>query len=142
MIVYFFFSSRRRHTRCALVTGVQTCALPICRFDRHGVDFLHRPADADAQNVGMGGEIAVVMATALAEPAPASVETDERAKDQRRLHRFGVAAGLLWSPGALRQRGVGRPKSERHRRSEEHTSELQSLMRISYAVFCLKKKNT
>src|SRR3546814_1734827 len=27
----FFFSSRRRHTRCALVTGVQTCALPICR---------------------------------------------------------------------------------------------------------------
>src|SRR3546814_3247432 len=29
-----------------------------------------------------------------------------------------------------------------HLRSEEHTSELQSLMRISYAVFCLKKKNT
>src|SRR3546814_7522561 len=27
----FFFSSRRRHTRCALVTGVQTCALPISR---------------------------------------------------------------------------------------------------------------
>src|SRR3546814_5137880 len=31
---------------------------------------------------------------------------------------------------------------ERVVRSEEHTSELQSLMRISYAVFCLKKKNT
>src|SRR3546814_118230 len=30
--VVFFFSSRRRHTRCALVTGVQTCALPICAF--------------------------------------------------------------------------------------------------------------
>src|SRR3546814_20901045 len=29
MFVIFFFSSRRRHTRCALVTGVQTCALPI-----------------------------------------------------------------------------------------------------------------
>src|SRR3546814_4479738 len=29
MLVCFFFSSRRRHTRCALVTGVQTCALPI-----------------------------------------------------------------------------------------------------------------
>src|SRR3546814_20785211 len=28
----FFFSSRRRHTRCALVTGVQTCALPISGF--------------------------------------------------------------------------------------------------------------
>ena len=29
--VFFFFSSRRRHTRCADVTGVQTCALPILR---------------------------------------------------------------------------------------------------------------
>src|SRR3546814_3055616 len=28
-LCFFFFSSRRRHTRCALVTGVQTCALPI-----------------------------------------------------------------------------------------------------------------
>src|SRR3546814_4547494 len=36
---------------------------------------------------------------------------------------------------------VGR-LSRHHRRSEEHTSELQSLMRISYAVFCLKKKKT
>src|SRR3546814_4447823 len=35
--------------------------------------------------------------------------------------------------------GIARPPG---RRSEEHTSELQSLMRISYAVFCLKKKNT
>src|SRR3546814_8786669 len=32
------------------------------------------------------------------------------------------------------------PRPVEHRRSEEHTSELQSLMRISYAVFCLKKK--
>src|SRR3546814_6606216 len=32
--MFFFFSSRRRHTRCALVTGVQTCALPI--FDDVG----------------------------------------------------------------------------------------------------------
>src|SRR3546814_3831494 len=34
------------------------------------------------------------------------------------------------------------PKGERVQRSEEHTSELQSLMRISYAVFCLKKKKS
>src|SRR3546814_9447150 len=33
-------------------------------------------------------------------------------------------------------------RSGRNRRSEEHTSELQSLMRISYAVFCLKKKTS
>src|SRR3546814_4394681 len=49
------------------------------------------------------------------------------------------------------QHDAGRPFAEtsaelaarypQHARSEEHTSELQSLMRISYAVFCLKKKN-
>src|SRR3546814_19604938 len=32
-LMFFFFSSRRRHTRCALVTGVQTCALPISELD-------------------------------------------------------------------------------------------------------------
>src|SRR3546814_8908365 len=31
-MMFFFFSSRRRHTRCALVTGVQTCALPISNW--------------------------------------------------------------------------------------------------------------
>src|SRR3546814_3135512 len=36
-IVGFFFSSRRRHTRCALVTGVQTCALPILLVAGHTV---------------------------------------------------------------------------------------------------------
>src|SRR3546814_2146299 len=41
---------------------------------------------------------------------------------------------------STRSSGSSRP-TERRRRSEEHTSELQSLMRISYAVFCLKKKN-
>src|SRR3546814_10267360 len=43
------------------------------------------------------------------------------------------------------QRGADHHAGERaacEERSEEHTSELQSLMRISYAVFCLKKKNT
>src|SRR3546814_10445587 len=57
----------------------------------------------------------------------------------RRLRQIGVgqirdAAGALCLP--LRCRRARR----RDRRSEEHTSELQSLMRISYAVFCLKKK--
>src|SRR3546814_1006186 len=33
MFYWFFFASRRRQTRCALVTGVQTCALPICQND-------------------------------------------------------------------------------------------------------------
>src|SRR3546814_2921821 len=46
-------------------------------------------------------------------------------------------------PSACRARcesGPPRPRGSAADRSEEHTSELQSLMRISYAVFCLKKK--
>src|SRR3546814_4729988 len=45
----FFFSSRRRHTRCALATGVQTCALPISlaeiAADLHAGDALERFGD-------------------------------------------------------------------------------------------------
>src|SRR3546814_10824187 len=39
----FFFSSRRRHTRCALVTGVQTCALPIWLQLSDGAFFDNKP---------------------------------------------------------------------------------------------------
>src|SRR3546814_9814994 len=42
MCCVFFFSSRRRHTRCALVTGVQTCALPIC--SKRGFYLILRPS--------------------------------------------------------------------------------------------------
>src|SRR3546814_6217442 len=45
-----------------------------------------------------------------------------------------------YSDRARRQRRGVAAAVDRRRRSEEHTSELQSLMRISYAVFCLKKK--
>src|SRR3546814_4341404 len=52
---------------------------------------------------------------------------------QSRLHRHS------WCRRA--QSWLGRDEAKYRPRSEEHTSELQSLMRISYAVFCLKKKN-
>src|SRR3546814_3151621 len=45
-------------------------------------------------------------------------------------------------PAGLQREGRAGHRARRAARSEEHTSELQSLMRISYAVFCLKKKNT
>src|SRR3546814_3112497 len=48
-----------------------------------------------------------------------------------------IVGHLLRSEGRLR---ANDPVGGRDYRSEEHTSELQSLMRISYAVFCLKKK--
>src|SRR3546814_10295968 len=54
---------------------------------------------------------------------------------------------MLVRPKVRARRGVGMGRNQLRQglpqrlRSEEHTSELQSLMRISYAVFCLKKKN-
>src|SRR3546814_2118392 len=52
---------------------------------------------------------------------------------------FIVLKGNLFD-AAIMKTSVISPEFREHR-SEEHTSELQSLMRISYAVFCLKKKN-
>src|SRR3546814_5475866 len=52
-----------------------------------------------------------------------------------------LLAGLHRIRVPLRRRLHSRPERHDDNRSEEHTSELQSLMRISYAVFCLKKKN-
>src|SRR3546814_10070974 len=55
----------------------------------------------------------------------------------------GLAADVEEGLGFLfgeREQALALPGAD-NQRSEEHTSELQSLMRISYAVFCLKKKN-
>src|SRR3546814_8382704 len=59
------------------------------------------------------------------------------------LRRRGAGPTVLVSPLlALMRDQIAAARRAGVRRSEEHTSELQSLMRISYAVFCLKKKNT
>src|SRR3546814_2321496 len=102
---FVFFSSRRRHTRCALVTGVQTCALPIYLSTDRQIVF-----EPYAQNRALGGFILI-----------------------DKISNATVAAGMLHF--SLR-------RAQNVHRSEEHTSELQSLMRISYAVFCLKKNKT
>src|SRR3546814_4073140 len=52
-----------------------------------------------------------------------------------------ASAGDGGRRGGAKPARAGRIALDRPTRSEEHTSELQSLMRISYAVFCLKKKN-
>src|SRR3546814_2622091 len=52
------------------------------------------------------------------------------------------ANGAIRCPLPPRRAALAPGPPPLHRRSEEHTSELQSLMRTSYAVFCLKKKNT
>src|SRR3546814_2444543 len=106
----FFFSSRRRHTRCALVTGVQTCALPICG--------------------AVLGALALVAGTGFTVAAPVVYLAGFTALLWFVLG-FTVIGRRLYAVG-------GNPEAAR---SEEPTSELQSLMRISYAVFCLKKKH-
>src|SRR3546814_9066035 len=51
-----------------------------------------------------------------------------------------VCGALCWSARCPPQGNLSKGEADMKARSEEHTSELQSLMRISYAVFCLKKK--
>src|SRR3546814_7427012 len=64
-----------------------------------------------------------------------AVDVDER--DPRTLHRGAVADRRRCRAFDIEPEFAGRSLDDR---SEEHTSELQSLMRISYAVFCLKKQ--
>src|SRR3546814_6558834 len=66
--------------------------------------------------------------------APHPVDKQDVARAVRRVGCGREQNGLI-GIGVTARAGV------RQERSEEHTSELQSLMRISYAVFCLKKKN-
>src|SRR3546814_5178003 len=114
-ITVFFFSSIRRYTSCALVPGVQTCALPIYQGGKHGL------LDLGVIAGSLGDRLCGIDHHAF---DLAGLDIKKRKRDAR---------GRGADPKRL---GIGRG----HQRSEEHTSELQSLMRISYAVFCLKKK--
>src|SRR3546814_9582579 len=115
--LFFFFSSRRRHTICALVTGVQTCALPILGLDAvvglkgtvekvNGVDTLTR----------VGTTCALCHSTVDDSFAPGIG------------HRRDGWHNLELNHGAIIAR------------SEEHTYEHQSLMHHSYDVTWLKNK--
>src|SRR3546814_9448082 len=130
-MLLFFFSSRRRHTSCALVTGVQTFALPIYIADRGHVE----PGAHDERRE-IGGR----------EPVHRRQADRRQAKLARRMEQIEQEdedhRGHHLHPGALRAPDEDEEADPDLRRSEEHTSELQSLMRISYADFCLKKKNT
>src|SRR3546814_7597728 len=134
ILVCFFFSSRIRHTRCALVTGVQTCALPISGLRPAARDHLAM-LDQQAADVGIGRR---------GRPAAPRQRDGDR-------HPVGVGgqpvhmvSQRLWAaaPAPRVRRASSASARARAFRSEEHTSELQSLMRISYAVFCLKKKKS
>src|SRR3546814_7454240 len=122
----FFFSGRRRHTICALVTGVQTCALPIsCRKGHSRSVPRHKDACIARSRSTRASRRADGFARAAQAARPPHKRREPTGYSDRRRARTGAAS---------------RTKVQQATRSEEHTSELQSLMRISYAVFCLKKK--
>src|SRR3546814_6889217 len=132
VIFLFFFSSRRRHTRGALVTGVQTCALPICIDDRR-FNLMARGDRAWAPD----RETDAAIVGAMRSGRSMSIEGVSGAgRAFADVYALPGAASAIDAAAleCLGNRGSGR--------SEEHTSELQSLMRSSYAVFCLKKKKT
>src|SRR3546814_2076336 len=136
VVFVFFFSSRRRHTRCALVTGVQTCALPIskARVDRYN-------GHAEPGQ-GKGQQHLILRGAHQHRNAAAALQRETIRQPLCHPRRRVADVG----PAALASRAAKAPASpvEQRRftkkRSEEHTSELQSLMSISYAVFCLTKK--
>src|SRR3546814_6743040 len=73
------------------------------------------------------------------------IEAFVAAEDQNFFHHPGVDVLAMMRAAVTNLMNLGtgrRPVGASTIRSEEHTSELQSLMRISYAVFCLKKKTT
>src|SRR3546814_4715814 len=138
----FFCSSRRRHTSCALVTGVQTCALPNWTTSSRNPPLSPSPAaTAPSGSEGNG----------FSPPSQHSERAVHRFAEQRRVvaaiveaHDFemvDVRAFEQVERGRRLAEGPQARQRDAEHRSEEHTSELQSLMRISYAVFCLKKKN-
>src|SRR3546814_7529816 len=136
----FFFSSIRRHTRCALVTGVQTCALPISLGDSYRVGVAIEELPPGKQSSPAHWHVFEEEHLFLLEgrlTLRIGAETHVMTAGDYACFPAGQQAGhcLVNDSDALaRYVIVGE-------RSEEHTSELQSLMRISYAVFCLNKEN-
>src|SRR3546814_9029882 len=86
----FFFSSRRRHTRCALVTGVQTCALPISK-DTPGfvLNYFLVPFNNDAIRLIEAG---------VAEPADVDRAIKARSEERRGGKECVSTCRSRWSP--------------------------------------------
>src|SRR3546814_4765009 len=110
----------------------------VCSSDRPLVD--DEGASRDARRIlDEGADIGIADIQRL-------LSRNWRSEDKREGGRYFEEMSGHW-PCKVRAIGTtAAPRSTireiRAPRSEEHTSELQSLMRISYAVFCLKKKNT
>src|SRR3546814_8760591 len=116
LVLMCFCSSRRRHTRCALVTGVQTCALPISDVSADDSS-TYKQDDLIGAAEGIFGKGAQGLA--------GLIEDILKEQGEPNAYIVGREAG-----GAL-VFGVRYGSGTLHdKRSEEDTSELQSLMRI------------
>src|SRR3546814_3096058 len=134
----FFFSSRRRHTRCALVTGVQTCALPIYFLWLKPWGGVEVTSDGAVWGgIGILVDVTVFDAVVLTGSFAPGLYEDGNGKNLGHTVEFRSQVELGYQFENRSRLSLGFSHTSR---SEEHTSELQSLMRISYAVFCLKKK--
>src|SRR3546814_1474070 len=92
----FCFSSRRRHTSCALVTGVQTCALPIYLREQalHGPEVAARDADHGCLRFDR-----VELGRVEADPEIAGVGREQQRSEERRVGKECVSTGRSrWSP--------------------------------------------
>src|SRR3546814_5786314 len=113
------------------------------RSDVCSSDLLHQQLDAGIENaLGLAadpeqGNVVTILnrGADFARAKGANVKLLMEARDGGRINVMTETSPSKVEPGSL-------VLDTRDGRSEEHTSELQSLMRISYAVFCLKKKNT
>src|SRR3546814_8484075 len=139
-LVCFFFSSRRRHTRCALVTGVQTCALTIC--SKAKVPVANSAATfCAAEYSSFFCERPGFNASKPTDPAvlPASTICVDRCRLARRMPQRSARAPIRGNHSRPNTKDAEERESTKGSvmtRSAEHTHELQTLMRISYAVFC------
>src|SRR3546814_146089 len=126
-VVQFFFSSRRRHTRCALVTGVQTCALPISDDRCVQRAFLLREVGGQCLDVvfrqrrGLRGHdrILAVAGFVFEQCALEVVHVLTGEHWIGRCDRLGAALAVaggtgrgLFRGGALRERGTGRREAK------------------------------
>src|SRR3546814_4357295 len=104
------------------------------------IDELRDPLEADRYREDDRDE-AVGVAVAAQPPAQDDARNQQDVEQHRREGPRREARAGVEEPGEHRDQADERQIGKGDR-SEEHTSELQSLMRISYAVFCLKKKRS
>src|SRR3546814_3169542 len=156
VLFFFFFSSRRRHTRCALVTGVRRV---LFRFlvksfllEKEGIlesgliifpAFLSSTESQTLQTL-LNDDTLYPARQAINGPITEAHDTVWYCNYGVSYNYKHVSHSPVRIPTTLQyffeEMGDRLKEVIESNRSEEHTSELQSLMRISYAVFCLKKK--